>query len=320
MTDFPGFEVRLHDGIPVLRLHYAADPAKRPGTPKGDHWLSEAERGYPGGRLGARWRKEMEIEYNALGGQAVFPEWETWQQWIVVPPMSVEGLRLYGSFDYGWRNPGCFLIAGVAADGDLFVLWETYARKVPVPQWARIIKGETVRWNGETYEGNPFAADGQPGVTWLRADPSLWAENQDMTDNTVKSIAELFRRHGVAMQPAERGGDTTIAEWLYGAYWSDPLHPRLRITTRCPNLIREIGGLKHKEVSARVGLRVDAPEAFLAKDDHAWDSLKYFLQKFPPGPGRIAATKQPGSFQWWKRITKAVNEGQPMPTFRREMV
>lgn len=319
MNDLPGFDIRLHDGIPVLRLHYSADPAKRPGTPEGDRWLNEAERGYPGGRLGPRWRKEMEIEYNALGGQAVFPDWEAWQAWVVVPPVSPHGLRLYGAFDYGWRNPGAFLVFGVASDGDLFALWETYDRKLPVMQWAKIIKGETVRWQGKVYPGNPYAHEGDPGLTWLRADPQLWAENQEMTDNTVKSIADLFRREGVAMQAAERGGDTTIAEWLY-TYWEDPTRPKLRITTQCPNLIREIGGLRHKEISPRVGLKMDAPESFMAKDDHAWDAMKYFLQKFPPGPSERKAAQKPGSFTWWKQTTKAVQQGRPMPSFRREAV
>lgn len=59
-------------GFHVLRLRYDADPDKDPATEQGRRWLKQAE----SGMSDARWRKEYEIDYGALGGQLVFPEFD----------------------------------------------------------------------------------------------------------------------------------------------------------------------------------------------------------------------------------------------------
>ena len=275
----PGLSFRVASGsIPVLRLHYSADPRKRPGTLSGEAWLAEAATGYPGGIASARWQKEMEIVYEAFSGTKLFPDWAAWRRWIVVPPFDPQGYKLYGSYDHGWNRPACFLVHGVRADGYKATLWEFYADHVPVPQIAALIKGESVRLlDGRTFEGNPFAGR----LTWIRADPDLWAEDQG--DKEFKSIAALFRRFGVFFQPAVRGMDGTVAEWLLGVDWLDPTRPRHVITTACPALIRELEGLRHPELSPAVALRKGASERIVDKDCDAWDALKYFLQAFPPG-------------------------------------
>ena len=141
-----------------------------------------------------------------------------------------------------------------------------------------------------------------------------------MQDGPNKSNAELFRLNGVYMTQGERGGDTMVAEWLHGHYWRDPTRPQNRITTACPKLIWEIGRLRHKEFSAKVALHRDQPEQFVSKDEHAWDSLKYFLQRFPPKPGEMKAPAQPATFRWWKDLAKKGAAEGVMPTYRREAV
>lgn len=315
----PGLTVRVTSGrLPVLRLHYSADPAKRPGTPAGDAWLTEASAGYPGGTNSPRWRKEMEIDYGALGGTKLFPLWEQWIGLgkIVIPPFSPTGYRLYASYDHGWRNPGCYHVHGINGDGQIVTFWECYASGVPVPQWADIIKGTDVGIpDGRRFTGNPFAFH----ESFRVADPSLWAEDQPMADNTNKSIADLFRRCGVYFTQGERGGDTMVGEWLHGHFWRDPAAPLYRICTTCPKLIWEIGQQRHKEVSARVGLHRDQPEQLADKDNHAWDSLKYFLQRFPPTPASARPAARPATFNWWRDAAKKAHEGQPVGTYRRAL-
>ena len=36
-------------GIPVMRIHYTADPERDPATPAGQEWMQAALRGIPGG-------------------------------------------------------------------------------------------------------------------------------------------------------------------------------------------------------------------------------------------------------------------------------
>ena len=111
-----------------------------------------------------------------------------------------------------------------------------------------------------------------------------------------------------------------VAEWLHGHFWADPVHPRYRITTACPKLIWELGQLRHREFSPRIALQREQPEKLVDKDDHAWDGLKMFLQRFPPRPEAVRAAQTPASFMWWRAQAKKANQGQPVRTFRREAV
>ena len=95
------------DGVRVLRVHYSADDSKDTDEPRGRDWMSKALVGYPGGRTGAKWRREMEIDFNAQGGQLVFPHMEQHKQriqianWNTVPDEWVQSYEdaLYGLSD-----------------------------------------------------------------------------------------------------------------------------------------------------------------------------------------------------------------------------
>lgn len=278
-TKIPGLSWRLAGaGNPVLRVHYAADPAKRPGTPEGDAWRERAA-ARVGGIKSARWRKELEIEYRALGGTKVFGEWDQWQAngKIVIPMYRASAKRLFASYDHGWTNPAAFHVHAIDGDGNIDTVWEFYADKVPVKFIADIIKGQSVVVPGRDsatiepdrmrFEGNPYAEE----TTWRLADPSIWSEDQAMSDNTMKSIAYLFQRAGVIFQKGERGGDTAVVEWLLGHFWADPSSPRYRITQNCPWLIWELGQQRYKQLSAQVALNSNAPEVLVDKHNHAWD-------------------------------------------------
>ena len=218
-TKLTGLSWRIANGaMPVLRLHYSADPAKRPGTLTGEAWREETAKRYAGGTASPRWRQEMEIEYRALSGQALFPDWEQWvsEGRVLCDPFDPVGWRLYGSYDHGWNNPAAFHVHAVSPDGDIATLWECYADQVPLSALARIIHGaEATVPNSRagaridparrTFPGNPFAGQ----LAWIVADPSIWAENQPLKDEPNKSVADLFLRSkpSVVFQKGERGAD-----------------------------------------------------------------------------------------------------------------
>lgn len=308
----PGLTVKVtSSGIPIFRLHYSASIRKRPGTELGDTWIAKESRKY-GGTNSPRWRKEQEIDYGALGGTRLFPQWEQWSTngKIIIPPFDPVGYRLYGSYDHGWRNPACYHVHGINSDGDIVTLFEFYDSHVPYTYIARIIKGEDVvvpvqgcceiHRLSRYFRGNPYAGKER----WKRADPSIWAQDQPQRDGTNKSTAYLFSREGIHFQRAERGTDTTIAEWLLGYYWKDLERPLYRITTDCPKLIWEIGQQRHREFSAHVALNRDQPEELIDKDNHAWDSLKYFFQRFPPKTPIKGDPKLPNTFDWWQKLSE----------------
>lgn len=304
-------------GVSVLRLHYSADPGKRPGTEAGDAWIIQQAAGYPGGTKSARWKKEMEIDYGALGGTKALPEWENWvgAGRIVIPPFDATGYKLYGSYDHGWRSPSAYHVHGIDGDGNIVTLWEFYADHVPVALISDIIKGKSVTLpDGRHFQGNPFAGLEAQKI----ADPKIWAEDQAMSDNTMKSTCYLFEQQGVYFEPGERGGDTTVLEWLLGYFWADPQNPRYRITNNCPKLIWELGKMRHRELSAKVAMNRDAPEELVDKDNHAWDGLKMFLKLFPPKPYQVKSSAKPATFDWWRKLAKK-EAGEVLPSYRREM-
>jgi hypothetical protein len=305
-------------GIPVLRLHYSAAESKRPGTPVGDEWLAGAIQGYVGGLDSPRWRKEMEIEYQAMQGTSLFPLWSQWVHHgkLVIPSFEPHGYRLYGSYDHGYRHPACYLVHGINAEGEIVTLWEAYHANVTVTDWKKIINGQTVKLlDGRTLPGCPFPRE---SLAWIVADPSIWAEDKPMSDNTNKSTAWLFLQtpFPVFFTKGERGGDMTVAEWLLGDYWADPERPRWRITKECPNLIREIGLQRHKQISEQQALNNAQPEELVDKDNDSWDSFKYFAQKFPPSAAKPMVATRPNTFEWWRAQVKAAASGKALGTFK----
>lgn len=303
-TKIPGFESRItKGGIYVRRYHHSADARKRPQTTTGDLWIAEEAMAYPLGTQDPRWAKEMDIKYGALGGQFIFPQWNRWKQEskLFVAPFDPIGYRLYGAFDYGFNNPSCYLVIGVSQDGIYTVLWEFYADHVPSHQIAEVINGKRILVDdGREFEGNPFAGREE----WMVADPSIWAEDLPQFKGPNKSTAQIFRENNVVFIEGDRGGDTTVANWLLGYYWADVQNPLVRITSRCTKLIWELGNLRNRELSETVSFKRNKPEEMLDKDNHAWDAFKYFIKRFPPPPSVLMPATVANSFTWWRSISK----------------
>lgn len=316
----PGYTTRITSGgIGVLTYHYSADSNKRPGTPAGDAWIYEESRAYPMGMDDPRWKKEMEIQYGALGGQHLFPRWDRWRagmdgSQIVVPSYDAKDTKLYGSYDHGWHNASAFHVHSVDGDGTITTVWEFYAAQVPAHQIAAIIKGNIgYAQDGKAYPGCPYPYE---SLSYIVADPSIWNEDKPQHTGPNKSTAKIFREMGVAMVPGERGGDITVANWLHGWYWKDPKHPRYRISEACPKLIWELGQLRHKEFSAAVAMNRSQPEELVDKDNHAWDGVKYLLKKHPPPKSFTDPAMRPGSFAWWRKQADRRANGDMPQTFR----
>jgi hypothetical protein len=299
----PGYTGRItpNTGIGVLKYFFYADSSKRPGTELGDKWIAEESKAYPLRTEDPMWKKEMLIQYGALGGTFLIPKWEQYKVngYIVIPPYDPVGTRLYGSYDHGFRNPASFLIHSVDGDGVITTVWEFYGDKVPAHQIANIIRNKAGYGDdGRRYSGSPYSYD---SLSYIVADPSIWNEDKPQFNGPNKSTAKIFREMGVNMVPGESGGDVTLGEWLLGYYWKDPKNPIYRITSNCTKLIWEIGQQRFKEFSAQVALNRSQPEELVDKDNHAFDALKYLLKRFPPPEAKRKPEANPNSFLWWRK-------------------
>lgn len=302
-------------GIHVVRLHYAADPTKDPSTPDGAGWIKSYSSGYARGLNDPYWRKEMEIIYNAGGGENVFPHFSEWRtnSCIFIPPdPDVSNAKIYASYDHGWTNPSCYLVHAVYPGGLKRTIWEFYASEVPVSMIAEIIKGnEIVTPDGRKFAGNPYAGK----EVFKIADPEIDRRTQALYNGANKSIYKLFQDCGVYFTLGERGDDLTVVNWLVGNLWADPMNPVYQICSNCPYLIWELTKLKFPEYNFNKNQR----EVIVDRDNHAWDALKYFLKRFPTTNKPKEPRNETNTFEWWCKVAESHAKGKPIPTYRREM-
>jgi hypothetical protein len=298
-------------GFHCIRVEFKADPEKDPETERGSLWLSNEIKGIPGGIASAQFRQEYMIDWDAAGGELVFPQFEIYKSKIVIHPITVpETWNLYGSFDYGHRNPSSFHVYAIDHDGDVFVVWEYYA------------SGRGFRQIAKAIRACPFFDK----LSFLPiADPSIWAKTQQTEDgNELKSIAQLFfelpEPERITFAPGKKGGDITVAEKINGDLWNEEeikkgMTPKLRIFATCPMMIWELGKLRYKDWSGTMQEQRNLQESIVDKDNHAFDDLKMFLTMFFMAPTRPEADKLEAlkksdfaSYQEWKAVARMHGE------------
>ena len=300
-------------GLPILRIHYTADTNKDPATPEGAAWLQSAIQGYPRGSQDPAWRKEMEVEYGAMGGQLLFDPWETaYAPLVVCPPWPVEsqpGVKFYGTYDHGWVHKSVYQVHAVLPDGRKYTVWEFAASRVPARAIAEIVKGNDVQLkeDGRHFAGNPYA-----GREVVRiADPQIFAKTGRQTDDPFESLADTYRqKYGVTFQRGTKGGEITVAQWLIGDLWLDAAQIKYQIFSTCTQLLYELPRLHYKKNDAMRQLGSKNAEQLVDKDNDAWDALCQFLRVFPVAVAPRTARNILGTFAWHQAKLKT---RKPLP-------
>lgn len=305
-------------GFHVMSIHYTADPEKDPATENGRKWFEDQQRGYVGGIDSSMWRQEMEIDWDAAGGDLVLPQFKRHKSSICVDPFVVpEDWSLYASFDYGHRNPSAFHVHALDYDRDVYTIWEFYKRGVGYREIARAIRACPY-----------FDRLAYPPI----ADPSIWAlTQQQQNDNVVKSVAQLFMElpadEQVLFAPGKKGGDITVAELIAGDFWKRERleageKPRWQIFKSCPMMIWEIERLRYADWSGTMQEQRNIREEIVDKDNHAWDGMKMFCTMFfgasvagPSDPLEKLKHLDPASYRVWKSHLKDRSKDSRMGEF-----
>jgi len=260
------------DGVRVLRIHYTADPDKDITTPNGKQWMAKSLVGYPGGLIGAKWRREMEIDFDAQGGQLVFPDMLKHRPRIEIPVWKSipEDWKLYGGFDYAGRGITAFVV--IAHDtkvDDYYAVFEFYRKKS-----GYITTSEAI------LDCKYFDR-----LEWIVADPSMWTATQEKGDGgDLVSPASLFAEQGVHFIKGTRGGDVQFAEMVNEQYWGGfngkdkDWQPRYRITKSCPNHYKEMSQWRYNEWSNSTGQSRNVKETMIDKNNHSIDAVKYLFK------------------------------------------
>ena len=266
------------DGIRILQVHYSADPDKNPATPKGKKWLkTEALDGYPGGMKSAKWKREMEIDFDVVEGQKVFEGIELHEDKLFIPPFDVPVTwQLRGSFDFASRGVSAFHVhAKAKGQEDYYTIWEYYKKESTYPETAEAIKNCP-------YWGR---------LGWISADPCLWARNQQIKSEVtgkivLTSYALLFAGLGIEFVPGSCGGDLAIADMIKYDLWGNLLtgenqhqQPRYRIFKNCPMAWWELKRLRYKDWTVATGQDRNVKEEIVDRDNHFFDNLKYYFKK-----------------------------------------
>jgi hypothetical protein len=260
------------DGVRVLKVHYSADEDKNVSTANGKEWMAKALRGYPGGLVGAKWRREMEIDFNAQGGQLVFPQMDEHRDRILISPIKEipDNWKLYGGFDYAGRGTTAFVvIAYDKKNDDYYCIHEYYKKNAGYVATCDYIK--------EYKYYDMF--------DWMVADPSMWAKTQERAGVTdLVSMAQLFSEQGVHFIKGSRGGDTEFAELINEQMWGKMnkkgvhSNPRYRIFANCKNHWDEMSQWRYSEWANATGQHKNVKETMMDKNNHTIDAAKYVFK------------------------------------------
>jgi hypothetical protein len=263
----------------VVKVHYTADPDKST-----EQAISELLKGYPGGRTGPAWRKEMEIDFTAYSGQLLcYNIIQEYRHKIIMERPIQAHFNKYGSLDWGRNNPASFHTYIVEDKKHIHSGYEIYGNGMSVADFATLIKA------------SPFYKE----LCWISADPSIWNKTQE-TKQGIRSLADLFQDEGISLVRGKSRDDTyAINELLDRWYKLDEKEPRYTISPRCPKQIWELERLRYKELSTAMVDKANPEEQLVDKDNHAWDDFKYFVSTWiSEGHMDTTIKSEKGSVAW----------------------
>lgn len=190
------------------------------------------------------WRQEVLGEVVAFEG-LIYPQFSV-ERHVAEPPPKEEFVAYYGGQDWGWTNPGVFLLAGLHKDGALWVLREWYETERTLDWWTEQVKQAHAEYRLQTLDCDPS----EPG-------------NLD-----------AYARAGLPARKANNAiipGITAVSGKLSAG--------ELYLAPGCINTISELGGYCWKR--GRDGdVKRDEPEK---QHDHACDALRYLIMGFLAG-------------------------------------
>lgn len=231
-------------------------------------------------------QEEVYAKLLVSGAGLAFPEWNA--KVHLAPTLGpVSQYRWTAAMDWGYRSPGCFLLAANGIDSEIVVRYEHYFRE----QTAR----EVGRQIGQTLNRRSDLAIPE----WIAGDEAMWGVTGgglSIAADVQQGLVDVLQTRAPALIPAPKGPGSRVAGWnlVHEALRYDPANltadgtlapfhrPRLRVHPDCTNLIRTLPALPRDDKNSE-DVNTDA-------EDHAADALRYLLvlgqphvEKAPPG-------------------------------------
>lgn len=181
--------------------------------------------------------------------------------------------RWYWSIDHGWNNPTAIYWHAVSRHGNIITFAEQYMGQKTVAEHARMVHEREKAWGKipELRVGDPAMkqTSGITGTSVLQAyaDERIYINVETIPRDVsigVEKMQQYLRLEGPNESPA----------------W--------HISSNCPNLIRELKRLRWETYSStKTAYEMNVKETIHKKDDHGFDSVRYFATVMPdlkPGP------------------------------------
>lgn len=276
---------RIDGGLPVVRVHYSADPDRDPAM--NPDWKRSERKKYSSQ---GTWDKEQEVIHEAGGGERLFADIITkYGERIFIDPEESgfdidPDWRGVNAFDHGKTNPTAGLVTKIDTEGIIYVVGEYYQPGLSPKEH----KPHLAKLNG--FLGNKTLAD-----------PSIFYKTQAQGDGSFRAINDLYRDEGIKhMIPAPKRTEITGMERIL-AHWMnlEEREPSIKIicprhlrdiqrpvygvhNEGCPNLIWELRRARREELSASQLIVKNPSEKIVDKDNHLRDGLKYIVMSLPP--------------------------------------
>jgi len=202
-----------------------------------------------------RWyKRDFEASWDTFEG-IVYTEFDPLLHVIDPDVVPDESMRYWGGQDWGWASPGCFLLFGQhVPTGVVYVIDEIYVDRLPTYS----------EGGGDCWVRRVGPLHREFGLTMVYCDVS-------------KGTQDVFhyRRAGIPARVTKKGQGSVIDGIKTVERLLAPDHetgqPRMLISSKCKNLIREIRGYTYViDNEGNVRDRVD-PHAL----DHALDAWRY---------------------------------------------
>lgn len=203
----------------------------------------------------------------------IFPTWNVHDHVLQEHFTPSPHWRIYTSTDFGWTNPTAWLWHAVHPDGRVYTFAEHYKSELTVAQHAEIVEAKEVFMRldrdkilrvGDPNNGNAHVVNGISYVSEY-ANHGLFIGTENIPRDVQIGIEKMQQYIRL-----EKNGP-----------WGKN-KPRWMVSPNCPNLIRELKKLRRASYdSAKKSFDTNKREEVHKKDDHAFDSSRYFFTFMP---------------------------------------
>ena len=260
-------------GFHVMRLHYSADPDKDPATENGRVWIEQAR----AGMSDARWRKEFEIDYGALSGQLVFPEFDRSTHVVPCFKLNPDDWTVLMACDPHPRTPHAFLWLAVNREGEMVVPFSWWPQSYVRADFHATVK--------HYVEGVKAVEAYLRRKVYTRV---MDCAGKGMNADEERNYFDAYRDAGMYFQEAKKNRDLSGFELINAGLLPTTFvvgdekksKPRLTIMEENDEFVWQMSHLRFAEWRGNV-IDKDPPEKVQEKRRHLVDCLAYVLLHRP---------------------------------------